>query len=319
MQRWPTTYPSHLPPVPAPSRRSWATPTLWGGAAALAGMALGSLWISRRPRHPTRRRAEAFLGRRLDEGSRLLAASALADSALEHYRGNYHDPFMYAAPVAAKLALVWPSDARGAGAVQTAAIVTGLAGTGFHLYNVTARQGGLSWNNLFYGAPLGAPASLVLSGLAGLAATGLRAEARRGNPPRLLTLPASSVVAAGTVAGLLGTTAEVALLHFRGSFQNPWMYVPVTLPPLAAAALTLAFLRPDPALRAVARRLLEATALMGLLGPGFHAYGIQRNMGGWYNWSQMILQGPPLPAPPSFTGVALVGLGALDLQGEEAR
>ena len=36
-------------------------------------------------------------------------------------------------------------------------------------------------------------------------------------------------------------------------------------------------------------------------------------MGGWKNWSQMLFQGPPLPAPPSFTGLAIAGLGALSL------
>jgi hypothetical protein len=45
----------------------------------------------------------------------------------------------------------------------------------------------------------------------------------------------------------------------------------------------------------------------------FHAYGIHRNMGGWHNWSQMILQGPPLPAPPAFLGIAVAGLGILPL------
>ena len=40
---------------------------------------------------------------------------------------------------------------------------------------------------------------------------------------------------------------------------------------------------------------------------GLHAYGISRNMGGWRNWSQNLLNGPPLPAPPSFTGLALAG------------
>jgi hypothetical protein len=36
-------------------------------------------------------------------------------------------------------------------------------------------------------------------------------------------------------------------------------------------------------------------------------------MGGWRNWNQNILNGPPLPAPPSFTGLALAGLAALSL------
>ena len=34
-------------------------------------------------------------------------------------------------------------------------------------------------------------------------------------------------------------------------------------------------------------------------------------MGGWRNWSQNVLNGPPLPAPPSFTGLAMAGLAAL--------
>jgi hypothetical protein len=36
-------------------------------------------------------------------------------------------------------------------------------------------------------------------------------------------------------------------------------------------------------------------------------------MGGWRNWSQNLFAGPPLPAPPSFTGLAFAGLGTLTL------
>jgi len=36
-------------------------------------------------------------------------------------------------------------------------------------------------------------------------------------------------------------------------------------------------------------------------------------MGGWRNWSQNVPGGPPLPAPPSFTGLALAELAALGL------
>jgi hypothetical protein len=39
---------------------------------------------------------------------------------------------------------------------------------------------------------------------------------------------------------------------------------------------------------------------------------VQRRMGGWNNWRQNLLAGPPLPAPPAFTGLALAGLAALD-------
>jgi hypothetical protein len=40
---------------------------------------------------------------------------------------------------------------------------------------------------------------------------------------------------------------------------------------------------------------------------------VSRDMGGWGNWKQNVLNGPPLPAPPSFTGLALAGLAALRL------
>jgi hypothetical protein len=52
------------------------------------------------------------------------------------------------------------------------------------------------------------------------------------------------------------------------------------------------------------------------MGVGFHAYGVQRMMGGWRNWSQNLLSGPPLPAPPSYTGLAIGGLTALALHEE---
>ena len=58
---------------------------------------------------------------------------------------------------------------------------------------------------------------------------------------------------------------------------------------------------------------LRLTAVLGFAGAGFHAMGVARNMGGWRNWSQNVLNGPPIPAPPSFTGLALAGLAALGL------
>jgi hypothetical protein len=124
------------------------------------------------------------------------------------------------------------------------------------------------------------------------------------------------LIAPFAAAALLGTVAEAGMFHFRGSFQNPVMYAPVTIPPAAAAALTASALAPR--LVPAARLLLEGTAVLGIAGPIFHAYGIHRNMGGWRNWSQMILQGPPLPAPPAFLGIAIVGLAMLPLLEEDA-
>ena len=117
-------------------------------------------------------------------------------------------------------------------------------------------------------------------------------------------------------AGLLGTTGEAGLLHFRGAYHNPFMMVPVTLPPIGAALLmSAAGGRRGPAHR-LTRWWMRLLALMGFVGVGFHAYGVSRNMGGWRNWSQNILSGPPLPAPPSFAGLALAGLAALGLMRE---
>jgi hypothetical protein len=118
----------------------------------------------------------------------------------------------------------------------------------------------------------------------------------------------------GIVCGaLVGTTAEVALLHFRGAYQNPFMWLPVAVPPVAAAFIGASAIAPASAPRRLARAWLALTGLLGIGGMGFHAYGVSRQMGGWRNWRQNVLSGPPLSAPPSFTALALGGLSSLAL------
>jgi hypothetical protein len=87
------------------------------------------------------------------------------------------------------------------------------------------------------------------------------------------------------------------------------MWLPLAIPPVASLSFArdLVLERPEGATRA----LLGITAGLGLLGAAFHAFGVARNMGGWRNWKQNILSGPPLPAPPSFTGLAIAALGVL--------
>jgi hypothetical protein len=138
-------------------------------------------------------------------------------------------------------------------------------------------------------------------------------ESRPGNRPEVFGLPAGRTIAAVTAAGLLGTTAEAGLLHFRGAFHDPFMAVPVTLPPVGAALLFSAAAGKRGRIHGFTRGWMWLLTAMGFAGVGFHAYGVSRNMGGWRNWSQNILNGPPLPAPPSFTGLALAGLAALGL------
>ena len=131
-------------------------------------------------------------------------------------------------------------------------------------------------------------------------------------------MPAGRALCAVTSLGLAGTVGEVALLHYRGSFQNPLMWLPVTLPPVSAVLTARAATeRSAPARRRFARAWLRLTAWLGIGGVAFHAYGVSRAMGGWRNWRQNVLDGPPLPAPPSFSALALAALAALRLRDRE--
>ena len=265
--------------------------------------------------------------RQLNLGAALLALAVLADSAIEHYRGSYHNRAMYAPLASAALALggsLHGTMDRRAGrhpardAIYGLAAVTGIVGLGFHAYNINKRPGGWSWLNLFYAAPIGAPFALTLSGFLGRGAEKARAV-RAGRPGKALGLPLQRLLAAVSAAGLAGTVGEAALLHFRGAYHNPAMVLPVSIPPVAATLLGAAAIAPNRRTHRLARWWLRATALLGFAGVGLHAYGVSRNMGGWKNWSQNVLNGPPLPAPPSFTGLALTGLAALALIEETER
>lgn len=265
--------------------------------------------------------AAVHAARRLNRAAGVLAASVLADSAVEHYRGAFHNRAMFTPLVTASLSLAVSAhgnaDARPAAhrvrdGVYLLAAATGVVGTGFHVWNVARKPGGFTWQNLFYAAPLGAPAALALSGGMGFLAERVR-DTTPGRPPRILGLAAGRVVGAATGVGLLGTMAEAGLLHFRGAYQNPFMFAPVSIPPLAAAAMGVAVLGPAGRRRPWVRGWLRLTALMGYVGAAFHLRGVARQMGGWRNWTQNVLNGPPVPAPPSFTGLALAGLAALGL------
>jgi hypothetical protein len=293
---------------PEPSHR----PLLAFGLGTLA-VGAGVAWLLGRLVRPPPRKEDAA-ARGLAAGAAVLALAVALDSGVEHYRGRFSNRAMFVAPTVSILTVAAATHALlrtqrtspSARAIFATAIATGAAGLAFHVYDVGKREGGFDWLDIFYAAPLGAPAALSLAGIYGLAAQGFAAGETGlfgSNAARLL-VPLVAVSLAGTVC-------EAGLFHFRGAFQNPIMYAPVTIPPLAAAATALAAV--SPAAVPTARHLLRATAVLGLAGPIFHAYGIHRNMGGWRNWSQTILQGPPLPAPPAFLGIALAGLALLPL------
>jgi hypothetical protein len=293
-------------------------------AAVSAGVlgALGKRALAPTPA-PTwapRKAVTVRAAKRLNNSSALLALSVLTDSSIEHYRGMFFNRAMLLPILSSALTL--GSSVHGAHdetasghrlrhAIAATSVCIGLVGGGFHLYNVTKREGGFSWTNLFYGAPLGAPYALILAGVMGAAAEHVR-DSSRGRL-QLLGLPVGPTMAALAAAGIAGTVAEASLLHFRGAYHDPFMFVPVTIPPIAAGLIAKAACERPVRWPRLTRAWLWLTAAIGFAGSGFHIYGVSRNMGGWRNWSQNVLSGPPIPAPPSFTGLALAGLAALDL------
>ena len=219
---------------PEPSHRPLLAVGVTGVAAATAlGWLLQRAW---RPSADRNHRAAEALG----AGAAMLCLSVALDSGIEHYRGQFKDRAMFVGPTMAALGLAaatWiafrPEDARRRlPRIAFATVgVTGLIGLGFHTYNILKRPGELDALNLFYGAPLGAPAALTLVGLYGVIA----GEMLSGRDYVRTRLPRHT---AGLIAfSLMGTIAEAGLLHFRGNFQNPVMYAPVTVPPLAALSI----------------------------------------------------------------------------------
>lgn len=319
-------------------QRDLSLPSLGAIALGIAGITLASDVILQQPlaRSPSRRRglvppvlrdkpsaeaATVTAARRLNRAAGALAVSVLADSAVEHYRGSFKNKAMVTPLIVSALTLATSAhgtaDARPVAhrlrdAIYAIAAVTGLVGTSFHFYNVGKKTGGFSWQNLFYGAPLGAPFAILLSGLIGFCSERVR-DTSRWRIPTIFKLPAGRTMAAVISAGLLGTTGEAGLLHFRGAFHNPLMTLPVTLPPVGALLMASAAAGPPGRDLWLTRWWLRLLTAMGFAGAALHAYGVSRNMGGWRNWSQNLLNGPPIPAPPSFAGLALAGLAALGL------
>ena len=266
---------------------------------------------------PARRENKNTAPARMLAGSAaMLSLSILCDSAVEHYRGSFRNKAMWTPIITSAAALTLNLVRMGRPRVRRnntmrsltdiSAIVTGVAGLGFHLYNIVKRPGSPRLTGVFYGAPIGAPAALILAGTLGIAAGAFGSQvatqrfAATGNP---------RLMGAVTAIGLAGSVGEAALLHFRGAYHNPFMWTPVILPPLAAAALGRDVATAVP--HNSTAKLLGATAAMGMIGSAFHIYGVSRNMGGWSNWRQNLLAGPPIPAPPAFTGLSLAGLAVL--------
>ena len=268
-------------------------------------------------------RASLKASRLLNTAAATLAAGVLTDSAAEHYRAGFHNRAMFIAPAVSAAALTTaaataftPAGHRVLSrAVFAVSVATGVVGFGFHVTNVSRRIGGWNPENVFHGAPIAAPLAITMAGLLGLAASRIARSAASGDDrlPQRTGSRLAGALGSLSALGLAGTSIEAGALHFRGAFQNPFMFAPVIIPPTAAATLATAAVSRSPRVRNAAGGLLRLTAWLGVAGVCFHAWGVQRRMGGWSNWRQNVLAGPPLPAPPAFTGLALAGLAALEL------
>ena len=155
--------------------------------------ALARISAVRSRRRPLKPPATVIAARRLNRAAGMLALSVLADSGVEHYRGSFENKAMFTPLIVSALTLGTSihgtADRRGVAHVvrdttYLLAAATGLIGTGFHIYNVAKKAGGFSWQNLFYGAPLGAPMAILLSGLIGFCSERVR-ETPRGTTPTI--------------------------------------------------------------------------------------------------------------------------------------
>jgi hypothetical protein len=119
-----------------------------------------------------------------------------------------------------------------------------------------------------------------------------------------------------TAAGALVTAAEIYFEHDKASFGNPWMWAPVALGPVGAAAGVAGFFS-----RRMAKTALPlasaAIVANGLQGTYFHLRGIAQKPGGFSNLRYNLEMGPPPLAPLLVTLVGGMGLLASVLRREK--
>ena len=267
----------------------------------------------------------AFLGLNPFQWIALLVAVMtlllLADAFAGHYRSGFTFRAQYAPFVSGGLLIVSAVTAGIAPDVSWAnkllraagwlAVASGVIGFGFHhYYGIMRKPGGYKWllHYLMYGAPQLAPLALTGTGaLALIAASGLDGETSYTGISLRVALFLFVAVA------LAGAVLQAGILHYRGAFNNPAMYVPLGAPVLAVLASIWMAVAPSRTAALALETLLWLTFLTGFIGLGMHLRGFERQMGGLYvalfNW----LEGPPQFAPALFAGFALVGLIAVHL------
>ena len=243
----------------------------------------------------------------------------LADAFAGHYRSGFgfrsqYEPFISGGLliVTAIWATVKPEAEWTNLALRVAgwlAIVSGVVGFAFHhYYGIVKKPGGYKWllHYLMYGAPQLAPLALAMTGvLALVAANGM------ANKVIFVGMSLRTALLILVAIALLGATLQATILHYRGAFNNPLMFAPLSAPTLAIIMSIGMIVAPNRVMFLVLAILLWLTFLIGFVGLGMHLRGFGLQMGGLYvtvfNW----LEGPPAFAPALFTGFAAVGLIAI--------
>lgn len=251
----------------------------------------------------------------------LMSVLVMVDAFIGHYRSGFAVRAQYAPLasggailVAAVMAAIAPDQQWVLQVLFVTGIVgvlAGVIGVGFHhYYGITTKPGGYRWllHHLMYHAPQLAPLSLSAVGaLAVVAAQGLRgSDDVVGIPLQIATLTVVAVT-------LVGASFQAAILHYRGAFNNPLMYAPLTTPVLAAAAVPWLIATRGRLALVVVTVLLTATFVIGFVGVGMHLRGFDRMMGGLRLPLQNVLDGPAMTAPALFSGFAAAGIAALYL------
>jgi hypothetical protein len=116
-------------------------------------------------------------------------------------------------------------------------------------------------------------------------------------------------LSAATAACALPMGAEIYTNHYGGSFGNKWMWTPVVLSPLLAAA-GIAGVVSQRAARTVLPAMSAVYLLDGLAGVFFHLRGVARKPGGFREASYNLVMGPPALAPGSLALVGSIGVAA---------
>jgi hypothetical protein len=250
-----------------------------------------------------------------------LTLLALIEAWIGHYRSGFPLRAQYAPfasggfLVVSALATVVARDAAWAHtSLRVAgwlAIITGFVGVGYHhYYGIAQKAGSYRWllHYLMYGAPQLAPLALSTTGaLAVIAAYGA------AGGTAVLGIDLRNALLWTVAIALAGAIVQAGILHYRGAFNNPLMYAPLTVPVLTAAVSVWMSAAPAAVPQALGRALFVLTFLIGFLGLGMHLRGLDRQMGGLHLFVFNLLQGPPPLAPAVFAGLAAVGLIATEM------